>query len=290
MSEITLESQIFEIIKDKDMPERIKLAKVDMLVKLGADVNAMYGAKSALRLANEIGAEKVAEFLEENGVKDIFDEKKAEKLGLELVEECGCNEVNLEKVKELVEKGADVNLKDKEGYTALMNASCDSNKEIAEFLVAHGAEINVKGNDGMTALIFASRGGYKDIVELLVNNGADVNIKEKQGMTALMLASLNGHREIVEFLVLRGADVNAKDEFEQTALMSASFGGHKEIIEFLVSRGADINQKNNLGKTAIDLAKNEEVKGILNKKVQELAEEKNNSIFTKIKRGFGLGD
>jgi hypothetical protein len=41
MSKITLESQLFDIIKDKEMAEHIKLAKIDMLVRLGVDVNAM---------------------------------------------------------------------------------------------------------------------------------------------------------------------------------------------------------------------------------------------------------
>ena len=37
MSEVTLESQLFDIIKDKEMPEYVKLAKLDMLVTLGVD-------------------------------------------------------------------------------------------------------------------------------------------------------------------------------------------------------------------------------------------------------------
>ena len=35
MSEVTLESQLFSIINDKEMPENVKLAKLDMLVTLG---------------------------------------------------------------------------------------------------------------------------------------------------------------------------------------------------------------------------------------------------------------
>ena len=74
MSEVTLESQLIEIIKNKEMAEHIKLAKLDMLVRLGVDVNALYGAKSALKLANEVNNQKVIEFLENNGAKDVFDE------------------------------------------------------------------------------------------------------------------------------------------------------------------------------------------------------------------------
>ena len=63
MSKDILEKQLFEIIKNKEMAEHIKLAKLDMLVRLGVDVNAMYGAKSPLKLANEVNNQKVIEFL-----------------------------------------------------------------------------------------------------------------------------------------------------------------------------------------------------------------------------------
>ena len=88
MSENILEKQLFEIIKNKEMAEHIKLAKIDMLVRLGVDVNAMYGAKSALMLANEVKEEKIAKFLEENGAKEFFDEEIAKELGKKLIEVC----------------------------------------------------------------------------------------------------------------------------------------------------------------------------------------------------------
>ena len=65
MSEITLENQLFEIIKDKEMPEHVKLAKVDMLISLGVDVNVLYGAKSALLVAKENGLKDIYKILEE---------------------------------------------------------------------------------------------------------------------------------------------------------------------------------------------------------------------------------
>ena len=97
MSENILEKQLFEIIKDKEMAENIKLAKLDMLVRLGVDVNAMYGAKSALMLANEVKEEKIAKFLEEKGAKEFFDEKRAKELGEELIKECIKNEIILKR-------------------------------------------------------------------------------------------------------------------------------------------------------------------------------------------------
>ena len=252
MSEITLESQLFEIIQDKEMAEHIKLAKVDMLIRLGVDVNAMYRAKSALRLANEIGAEKVAEFLEENGVKDIFDEEKANVLGIELVEEC--KNANFEKVKELVEKGADVNAKNIWEITALMWASINGHKEVAEFLVERGADVNIKGKDERTALMLASSNGHKEVVELLVAKGADVNQKDYDGYTALMTAVRNKDKEMAELLILNGADIEGKLGEGVTLLMFASRFGYKEIVELLISKGANINAKDRNDNTPLSFA------------------------------------
>ena len=49
-------------------------------------------------------------------------------------------EGNLAKVKELVENGADVNLTNKKGYTALMYASENGHTDIVEFLKSVGAK------------------------------------------------------------------------------------------------------------------------------------------------------
>ena len=77
MSEDILEKQLFEIIKNKDLSEDIKVAKIDMLIRLGVDVNVIYGARSPLRFAKDNNLEKVAELLEKNGAQDVFDEKIA---------------------------------------------------------------------------------------------------------------------------------------------------------------------------------------------------------------------
>ena len=63
MSEITLESQLIDIIQNKEMPEHIKMAKLDMLVMLGVDINARYGGKSALLVARECGNEAVYDII-----------------------------------------------------------------------------------------------------------------------------------------------------------------------------------------------------------------------------------
>jgi len=115
-------------------------------------------------------------------------------------------EGNLQKVKNLLEKGADVNAEDSEGVTVLMNAVFGRQIEIIEFLIERGADIHAKSSKGeCTTLMCASYEGYKEIVELLIENGADVDAKEGYGRTALMWAEESGHTEIVEILRKAGA-------------------------------------------------------------------------------------
>ena len=77
--------------------------------------------------------------------------------------------------------------------------------KIVKLLIDKGADVNAKNNDGWTALIWASRNGYTEIAKLLIDKGADVNAKNNYVWTALMLASRNGYKKVVELLKQYGA-------------------------------------------------------------------------------------
>ena len=100
-------------------------------------------------------------------------------------------------------------------------------------LIEAGADVNAKGDSGETALMYASIFGRKETVEVLIDAGADVNTKNKAEWTALMVATVFGHKEAVEILIEKGADVNARDFLGNTALVYATEEGHKEIIKIL---------------------------------------------------------
>ncbi|MBE6463310.1 MAG: hypothetical protein E7005_06115 [Alphaproteobacteria bacterium] len=251
MGEVTLESQLIEIIKDEEMAENIKLAKIDMLVRLGVDVNAMYGAKSALKLTNELNEREIAKMLKDNKARDFIDEKKANEVGKKLIKACqGKEKKDVKEIKELIDKGADVN------------------------------QIDISG---ISALGYASSWGHKEIAELLIQNGADVNQKSVNGINALGYASNWGHKEIVKLLISRGADVNAKNELGNTALIRASKRGYEEIVELLIQNGADVDIENNKGETALMLAFDSKTEKIIKRAVSKKV------LLDKIKKGFGIG-
>ena len=105
---------------------------------------------------------------------------------------------DLEIVKFLVESGADVNAKDKEGWSVLMEASYEGHLKVIKYLIENGkVNVNAKDDDGWTALMRASWRGYFEIVKYLVEKGADINIKNNNGKTALDLADSEKIKEIL---------------------------------------------------------------------------------------------
>jgi ankyrin repeat protein len=87
-----------------------------------------------------------------------------------LLEAVRLNEI--EEVKKLIEKGADVNVVDEYGATALYWASYKGHSEIVKILIEAGADVNVVNRDGETALYWTSSWGYSEIVKILKEAGA----------------------------------------------------------------------------------------------------------------------
>ncbi len=94
---------------------------------------------------------------------------------------------DLTSVRNLVEKGANINARNAVGMTALMNAARmgDRNKEVALFLIEKGADVNAYDKNGQTPLMYAVRAGSVNIVRALIEKGANLNIATKSGQTAL---------------------------------------------------------------------------------------------------------
>jgi len=99
-------------------------------------------------------------------------------------------------VKRLLSAGVQVNQKYANNLTALMWASGYSNDvpevdgiKTVNLLIEEGAELNLKDNRGRTALMIAAERGHAKIVGVLREAGADLNIKDNESLTALDLAA-----------------------------------------------------------------------------------------------------
>lgn len=107
------------------------------------------------------------------------------------------------------------------------------------YLLSKGANINIINDVGDTALHTAAEVGNKSIVQLLLQNGADVNFTNKSLETPLHLAATKKDAQIAQLLVDNGANVNAKNKSDFTALQLACFYGNKETMQVLTAHGAD---------------------------------------------------
>jgi ankyrin repeat protein len=77
--------------------------------------------------------------------------------------------------------------------------------EVERILSASPADLETKDKNGYTPLAVASAEGHLAVVQALVRAGADKEVKAENGFTPLTVASLNGHQAVVEALVRAGA-------------------------------------------------------------------------------------
>ena len=115
---------------------------------------------------------------------------------------------DLEKVRSLLENGADINSKDGHGQTALMNAAHAGQVELVRLLIETGADLDTTAKYNLSALMLALIAHRTEIARLLIEAGADVHIRASrdfQGKTALSLAESGGHHELAALLRQKGA-------------------------------------------------------------------------------------
>ena len=128
------------------------------------------------------------------------------------------------------------------------------------YLLANKADVNAKDKCGWTPLHIAAIDGRTETVQALLKHKQmheqiDVNAKNKYGWTPLHHAAYDGHAAVVQALLASKADVNAKDEDGRTPLHKAAYNGHEEVVKLLLENRANARLENNLGQTPLALAK-----------------------------------
>jgi ankyrin repeat protein len=139
------------------------------------------------------------------------------------------------------DRGADIMLT--MGTTPLLRAAKAGDAEATRLLLEHGANPNLPNIQGVTAVMAAAGLGSNEIdtrgrfktqpdqvacIDLIVKAGGDVNAHDNRGQTALHGAALFGYDDVIKDLMAHNADINAKDLKGMTPLDSAMgrAGGH----------------------------------------------------------------
>jgi len=190
---------------------------------------------------------------------------------------------DFERVKYLVEHGADVNSKRYEDGPSVLREALDyrrldivkylvergaidssclgitftwANWDLAKYFVEHGADVNYKekGISGWSVLRYAAESLEK--VKYLVEHGAKINTPMgDDGMTGFLDVCANGNLETVKYLAEEcGANVKARDAKGRTALMCV-YDNPKVAWYLIEIQGLDVHARDMSGKTALNHAK-----------------------------------
>lgn len=138
--------------------------------------------------------------------------------------------------------------------TPLSLACSGGRQEVAEILLEHNANKEHRNVSDYTPLSLAASGGYVNIIKLLLHFGAEINSRtgSKLGISPLMLAAMNGHTAAVKLLLDKGSDINAQIETNRnTALTLACFQGRHEVVSLLLDRKANIEHRAKTGLTPL---------------------------------------
>jgi ankyrin repeat protein len=156
------------------------------------------------------------------------------------------------KVRLLLEHGAAVNAKQADGRTPLYNAASLANPDaIVKLLLDKGADVSIATANGQTPLMAVAARGNTEAMRLMLEKKADVNATSGTGATALMAAAGSRNPLAVKMLLAKGADVNALTKKSESALASAATAGVDEVVKLLLDAGATVNVADDRGYTAL---------------------------------------
>lgn len=150
-------------------------------------------------------------------------------------------------VRTLVEQGADVNVPESDGTTALHWAAYWDDGASVDMLLRAGARVNAANDLGVTPLWAACENGSAATAHRLLQVGASPNAALVSGETLLMTAARTGSAEVVRLLLANAADVNGKERARgQTALMWAVAQKHPDVVDLLLAHRADVEARSNV--------------------------------------------
>ncbi|MCI0611558.1 ankyrin repeat domain-containing protein [bacterium] len=163
----------------------------------------------------------------------------------------------------MLARRSDPDLKDNQGNTPLMYMLRSlpdggaADPAAVQSLIQRSKDLDTKNNNGRTAMMEAGRSVDSASIKALIDRGADPNIQDQDGKTALMdLIETSKLKDPVPYFdaintLAANADLNLRDTSGRTALIQAAMRNDNNTLKALRDQGADMNIADNHGKTAL---------------------------------------
>jgi hypothetical protein len=117
--------------------------------------------------------------------------------------------------------------------TVLFTAVATGDNEAAEELLNKGVNVNAKDRYGNTALLIAAENGRANIANFLIAKGASLEDANIYGYTPVFAAVVNGNAEMIEFLIGCGSRVDAKNRYASSPLDYIQAKGYRDVADYL---------------------------------------------------------
>lgn len=134
------------------------------------------------------------------------------------------------------------------GKASIQVAAHQGFVDIVQLLISKGANVNVVDKEGDSALHYAAFGNQPETMRILLVNGADKNFLNSSHCTALHICAHKKTPHCVRELLNHNVDVNIQDSYGDTALHDAIGKENSEVVDILCSApNLDFTVKNNRG-------------------------------------------
>ena len=146
-------------------------------------------------------------------------------------------------IKDLLDKGADVNAHNEWGLTPVMLAAqYNHSVAVLNALIAAGADIHEAEPKYRSNALHLAANSSKNpkVIEALLAAGANIDARNYLGETALIMAvNSNDETKITTQLIKSGADINARDYQGHSVLDYAKVAKRTYIVNLLKEKGAN---------------------------------------------------